>query len=406
MSEFQGYAYFQESMTDRVTDFAQQVFASLARADQRRWAEVYLRGLMCVEGKKSIRRIAENLVPHPAVQSLQQFVNQSPWDWRPVCHALRDYVVRSAEPTALSVGIVHVPKRGFHSVGVRRRFVREADRLVNAQIGVGLFLTSQQISVPVSWRIVLDERWSDDRELRRKASVPDGYRIKSENEAIVDMADEYADLHSSKPLLADLRGARGFASLAARLSDREQEFLIEVDGAVEGREWSGGGGAFEHSPMPLRALRDPAGHRCPVLPIPVDGMHGRPVVTALVRLADSPGPVRAYRVIAELATAPGERARYWITNVVDHGRWSETRARMALQDRHRAELDDFRGSFGVADFEGRSFLGWQHHMTLSSAAFAGSRLVCAHQRGVRPENSVTVAAEPLPGAFAGARARV
>ena len=69
-------------------------------------------------------------------------------------------------------------------------------------------------------------------------------------------------------------------------------------------------------------------------------------------------------------------------------------------------LWNFRGSFGVADFEGRSFLGWQHHMTLSSAAFAGSRLVCAHQRGVRPENSVTVAAEPLPGAFAGARARV
>ena len=36
----------------------------------------------------------------------------------------------------------------------------------------------------------------------------------------------------------------------------------------------------------------------------------------------------------------------------------------------RATVAALRERFGVLDFEGRSFPGWHHHMTMASAAYA------------------------------------
>src|SRR5512132_4453245 len=61
----------------RLVAFAAEVFQPLARADQRRWGEVYLRGLMLDGKRKSIQPMAERL-PDGNEQALQQFVSQSP----------------------------------------------------------------------------------------------------------------------------------------------------------------------------------------------------------------------------------------------------------------------------------------------------------------------------------------
>ncbi|MET0761217.1 MAG: transposase, partial [Thermoleophilaceae bacterium] len=55
----------------------------MQRNDQRRWGCVYLRGLMLDGRRKSIEPMAERL-PDGDEQCLQQFVNQSPWDWEAV----------------------------------------------------------------------------------------------------------------------------------------------------------------------------------------------------------------------------------------------------------------------------------------------------------------------------------
>ena len=63
----------------RLVEFAAEMFASMARKDQRRWGEVYLRGLMLDGKRKSIEPMAARLSDGDE-QCLQQFVNQSPWD--------------------------------------------------------------------------------------------------------------------------------------------------------------------------------------------------------------------------------------------------------------------------------------------------------------------------------------
>ena len=77
----------------RLVAFAAEMFQPLARADQRRWGEVYLRGLMLDGKRKSIQPMATRLARgDPAAdayaleQALQQFLNQSPGT-RPPCAA-------------------------------------------------------------------------------------------------------------------------------------------------------------------------------------------------------------------------------------------------------------------------------------------------------------------------------
>ena len=59
----------------RLVDFAGQMFEPMPRKDQRRWGEVYLRGLMLDGKRKSIEPMAARLEDGDE-QCLQQFVDR------------------------------------------------------------------------------------------------------------------------------------------------------------------------------------------------------------------------------------------------------------------------------------------------------------------------------------------
>ena len=55
---------------ERLLAFAEEMFASLPRSDQRRWGEVYLRGLMLDGRRKSIEPMAARYVLFFLIASL------------------------------------------------------------------------------------------------------------------------------------------------------------------------------------------------------------------------------------------------------------------------------------------------------------------------------------------------
>src|ERR1700676_3389217 len=105
----------------RLGDFAEEMLASLVRKDQRRWGEVYLRGLMLDGRRKSIEPMAARLADGDE-QCLQQFVNQSPWDPVPVRRALARRMSRELSPEAWVIDDTGFPKFGKMSVGVARQY--------------------------------------------------------------------------------------------------------------------------------------------------------------------------------------------------------------------------------------------------------------------------------------------
>ncbi|MDO0939001.1 transposase [Streptomyces sp. DG2A-72] len=56
------------------------MFEPFARADQRRWGGVYLRGLLLGGQRKSVEPMAARLSEDGNRQALAHFITTSPWD--------------------------------------------------------------------------------------------------------------------------------------------------------------------------------------------------------------------------------------------------------------------------------------------------------------------------------------
>ena len=95
----------------RLEAFADDLSASLARADQRARGQCYLRGLMLDGRRKSIEPMAQRL-GEVHYQALHHFVAASPWDWRPVRRRLAQVLTAALEPTAWVVDDTGFPKDG------------------------------------------------------------------------------------------------------------------------------------------------------------------------------------------------------------------------------------------------------------------------------------------------------
>jgi SRSO17 transposase len=136
----------------RLVAFAAEMLEPLARADQRRWGECYLRGLMLDGKRKSIQPMAERL-PDGNEQALQQFVSQSPWDWRPVRQRLAQQLTAAVDPDAWIIDDTGFPKFGTASVGVARKYSGTLGKVANCQIGVSIHAATDQASCPIDWRL-------------------------------------------------------------------------------------------------------------------------------------------------------------------------------------------------------------------------------------------------------------
>jgi len=369
----------QLSISDHLPEYTQRLFASLRRVDQRRWADIYLRGLLLGQGRKSIRRTAEEVVYEPAVQSLQQFVNQSPWDDGPVRAQIAAEVERRAAPEAWTIEYAITRKRGNRSAGVERRFVPWDGRVLNCQVGIGLFLTSRDTAVPVNWRLLLSPRWTADPVHRKRARIPEPVGARSEAAEILDMVDELRrDWRlPARPLLGEWRRADHAEELLLGLAERDQPFLVEVgDGLLVTEPPAAaprpGRAATRTEPAPAREyLRPREARRRDVLPlVGGDGTRFARLSSAPVALAAAPArpPVhRPLRLIGMQQAADWGRGRYWVTNMPEPPAKQIgelvglTRVSSSVRERLGAE-------FGLHSFEGRSYPGWHHHMTMVSAA--------------------------------------
>ncbi len=159
---------------------------NLGNRTRRRWAEVFLRGLLLDGDRKSIQPLAERLqevdqADQDYEQALQQLVNDSPWEDRPV----RDRLAQQVVATVGTGGYVILddtgfPKQGKHSVGVARQYTGTLGKVANCQVAVTLQYATDREVFMLDAALYLPDAWGQDRERLRAAGVPDnvGYQPK------------------------------------------------------------------------------------------------------------------------------------------------------------------------------------------------------------------------------------
>ncbi|GAA3433315.1 IS701 family transposase [Kutzneria kofuensis] len=364
------------SSADALGHFAEYLFGSLTRSDQRRWADYYIRGLLLCDGRKTASNMARALLEEKSAESLRQFVNRSPWDWAETRRRLIGLVSDRLAPQVAAVQKVIIPKNGASSVGVERCYVPAVGRVINCQTAFGLFLATPTTAVSVDWHLLLSGRWDTDEVLRSRALIPRQEIHRPEWQHVLELtADLNADTDGTEPIVAfDATDVAEVGQLAVALNAHGKRFVLDVSG--------------EFARTELRAHREAE---------PVDGqvrragpVHhwaNRAAGSLLRRATRGPSRLRAWAVriprpatagrttlsreTYQLITAVGEN-RHRLTNLDGHELDS---VEHVLSGWHQAakELRYLQTHLGLLDFEGRSFRGWHHHATLVSAAHAFER---------------------------------
>ncbi|MFJ6676155.1 IS701 family transposase [Actinosynnema sp. NPDC091369] len=372
-------------MSSTLTEFCEEVFSSLGRSDQRKWAETYVRGLLSVPGRKSIRRISELVVGRDADQSLQQFVNQSPWLWAPVRRALAERVGLTMRTTAWVVHEVVFPKNGDSSVGVARQFAPSVGRMLNCQRSMGLFLAGEDGGSAVNWRLVMPRSWDDDAERRAKARVPDGELAQPAWQYVLDAVDEMVGDWglTAAPIVVDLSSEPEGGRLLEKLEERGLHYLARVPAGTPALPKSLVGA--NSRPPTVGALVIAAAKRGRRVLSWLDQATGTMVASNFVMATvpgipapglpavDDPRRGRVFprlrHVVAEWPTTHPQPRAVWLTNLGGTG-IAELVGLLKVRERVESDVAELAEGYGLRHFEGRSFQGWHHHATLSSVAQA------------------------------------
>jgi SRSO17 transposase len=368
--------------TTDLTGFCRDMLSALARSDQRRWGEIYVRGLVTVPGRKSVRRISDHIVGTRAEQCLQQFVNQSTWPWEPVRRTLAEHVTAMIAPKAWVVRDAVFPKNGASSVGVAKQYVPAAGRVLNCQVGLAVMLAGDSVGAPVNWRLLLPRSWDADQRRRDRAHLPAPQRHRPRWQLLLEAVEEMVCAWglAPAPVLADVAEHQDVEPLLRGLEERGLSYLLRVS---------------QHVPA------WPARPRIPTNRVPTVGelalLAVRPAASTLrwqarteaqsttMRFIASPvpndlEPPRAGNVLAARRCPPRQllaqwvagRSRpraTWLTNL-NVARLPQLIDLMKLEGLAGDDLDRMHDGVGLRHFEGRSFRGWHHHVTLASIAHA------------------------------------
>jgi SRSO17 transposase len=379
----------------RLEAFADEVFASLPRADQRARGKCYLRGLMLDGRRKSIEPMATRLGGEVHYQALHHFVATSPWDWRPVRRRLAERLCAALGPTAWAVDDTGFPKDGTHSVGVQRQYSGTLGKTANCQLGVSVNAVTEHASCPVDWRLFLPARWDAPAMAERRAAchLPDGVQHRPKWQLALDMLDELATWGLCPPVLLADCGYGDVGEFRGGLDARDVGYVVEVRAGTSAyREqerptvapYSGMGRRprprYHDRPCSLTRLALQAGPQACVDLIWRRGSKGlqrgrflalrvRPAGVAPRRQARNSGaelPVRW--LLVEWPAAKAAPVKSWMSNLPGATPMVELVRLARLRWRIEQDYRECKGALGLDHFEGRGWAGWHHHVTLVSVA--------------------------------------
>jgi SRSO17 transposase len=373
----------------RMVEFAAEMFEPMARKDQRRWGEVYLRGLMLDGKRKSIEPMAARLQDGEE-QCLQQFVNQSPWRPEPVRQRLALRMDAEIEPDAWVIDDTGFPKFGEKSVGVARQYCGALGKIGNCQVGVSISAATPQASCPIDWRLFMPSEWDGDPR-REACRVPEDVAHEPKWKLALAMIDELRGWGLEPPVVLGDAAYGDITQLRLGLAEREVGYVLDVKGSTSALSESAtpdlprGSGrgrppaARYRRPFDsIAGLARAAGEGACVEVGWREGTRGplssrflalrlRPANVKL-RRADPDGELPLCWLLAEWPPGKEEPTDFWLSNLPADTTIERLVCLAKLRWRVEQDYRELKDALGLDHFEGRSYPGWNHHVTLVSVA--------------------------------------
>jgi SRSO17 transposase len=180
-------------MLDRLGEFIVPYQLALETDAVQHPMHLYLQGLLSqLPGKN-----AEDIATWVNVdrQVIQDFIGIAPWDHRPLIGVLVGQVIkRLGQPDGIiAFDPSSFPKRGTHSVGVKRQWCGHRGKVDNCQVGVFMGYVCEDEHALLDFRLSLPEDWARDEPRRQECHVPKEVRYQTRHEQCLEMLDEWGE---------------------------------------------------------------------------------------------------------------------------------------------------------------------------------------------------------------------
>lgn len=384
------------AVSRRLDKFVGDLIIPMGRSERQHWAKVYIQGLLLEGERKSIEPMASRIAGAD-IQSLRQFVGQSPWAVEEVQRLLAEKMVDLlTEPEVWMIDETSFPKAGDASVGVARQYCGALGKVANCQVAVSLHWSTAQMSCPLLWRLYLPEVWLRDPERRVAGKIPDAIQYQSKNELALGLIDQALAWDLPRlPVVADWAYGNDF-SFRQALGQRELPYAVAVQPNT--KVWpddpnqipvpAGKPGGRPRKFVPPEALPEPQTLADLARSLPSAAWQ------TVTWRAGTKGPQRSRFAKIKVWAAQGWKAQrhpqrvgewllvewvegakapsdYWLADLGPQPVGLRRLVRIA-RSRWRVELDyrELKEELGLDHYEGRHWLGWHHHVTLVSLAFA------------------------------------
>jgi len=387
--------------------FAEEMYGSLPRCDQRAKGEQYVRGLLLEGRRKSIAPMAARL-PDGDQQGLQQFITDSPWDDVPVRRRLARRMTAAIAPQGWIVDDTGLPKDGRFSPGVAHQYCGALGKTANCQVIVSVNAATDRASCPLGWRLFLPEAWDADEQRRARAKIPDDVRHVPKWQLALDIVDELIAWGLPRQVVQADGGYGDITAFRMGLEERDLEYVVQVKGTTSAQPgdaapvtppYQGKGrppvARYPDRPVGLRDLVLAAG-QASVRTVgwregdrgPLSGsfiaLRVRPANDAQ-RQADGVLPDRW--LLAEWPEAKDEPVKYWLSNLpADTPIQTLVRA-AKLRWRVEHDYRELKQCLGLDHYEGRTYRGLHHHLTCVTVAHAFLTTCRLHRDPGRPQTA-------------------
>jgi len=368
-----------------------------ALGDRRRHEHFdhYCRGLNLGLERKSVEPIAAAIDPHNVSarhQSLLHFVAEAPWSDRALLDRISSRVDRAMGegPRYWLLDDTGCPKKGTHSVGVRRQWCGELGKTENGQWAVSVSLATERASVPIDHRLYLPARWANDAERCRAARVPEEIEFAIKPQIALEMLRGAIEPTGQRPAAALVADA-GYGDVTLFREGLEELGLLYSIGVKPLTSvWAPGVEPLPPKPCSGRGRRPTKMTLAPGLePVTVEWLarslparkwrmiswregsqarlSGR---FARVRVRAAHGDAnRAERraeqwLIIEWAKGQAEPSGYFLSNEPKTRTLAEPVHTIKIRWRVERDYQEMKSEFGLGHDEGRGRRGFHHHASL------------------------------------------
>ena len=367
---------FNSDGVSRLEEFFGLIGNALGSDKRRASFASYAMGMFSDAERKSVEPLAALLTIDPADvdaehQRMLHFIRNSRWSDLKVRLESARYALKSMTARErINVWIVDDTgflKQGKHSVGVQRQYTGSAGKVTNCQVGVSLSVATPTEHLPIDFELYIPESWADDSARCKKALIPDGVKFLTKPELALQMIRRALAADISRGVFLADAGYGTSSDFRAELRSLGLEYAVAVNSSTKVQ-------LLNNSGKPVGKRRSVAAiakqlkndfrphvwRRGTRGALKANFLKHRVQVsehefaTLLIEWRDGePTPANSFLISMKKVPAMPQLLRIVMQ------RWRTERA-----------YQDLKGELGLDHFEGRSFPGWHHHVSVVLSCYA------------------------------------